>query len=193
MDNEFFNLLEEMANIPGFPCDYHNSEHAFDSAIITANQKAEQLTDYVMNTPFEKNTEMPGYLKSQIINRVHQPDVQQIVNTPTQRHPISKQLELFFYSCKVAGAVAAAFIMMLTTSATGEWRKDNNSKLSDIRISVQNTETDNPANFDGAASTSNGTEKKGIHITEHLNKGSSLFTCWLQNISDRMVNGNGEQ
>lgn len=193
MDEEFLKLLEEMANVPDFPHEPEKPESFLDASTATANQKAEQLADYATNTSFKKDTVMPAYLKSQIINRVHQPDIQRIVNNPTPKKPISKQLELFFYSCKVAGAVAAAFAIMITASATKQWIQENDNKLSDNPFTLTNPAPGDQPGSSDTKSEKTDTDRNTIRITESFSKGSSAFTSWLQNISNLLVNGSNDE
>ena len=179
MDEEFLKLLEEMANTTDFPYEYEDTKKIPDESYITADKKAEQLINYVRDTSTMDDNAMPAYLKSQIINRIHQPDIQRIVNIPDKKRPISKRLELFFYSCKVAGAVAAAFVMMITASATRQWAQKDNMAADDTihdnsKESALDSENDNPS----------------ASIAEYLDKGSSLFTNWLQDIPNALLNKN---
>lgn len=178
MDETFLKLLQEMANMPDVPCDSHEPENPVNASAIAANQKAEQLDDYVTDTSFGTDATMPAYLKSQIIDRVHQPDIRHATERSTPKSPISKRLELFFYSCKVAGAVAAAFAIMIASAATQQWIRENDSSFS---FGASNT------GRQWNSRTTN-TEKSTIRITENLGKSSSAFTGWLQTISDFLVN-----
>lgn len=187
MDETFLKLLQEMANMPDFPCEPETPENFLNVSTTAANQKAEQLVDHITSTSFETDTVMPAYLKSQITNRVHQPDILRITDSPTPKKPVSRQLELFFYSCKVAGAVAAAFVIMITTSATTQWIRKNDGSLNDSPFSFSISDTGRQWN---TKTDNTNTEKSTIHITESFRKGSSAFTNWLQNISDFLVNSN---
>ncbi len=192
MDEEFLKLLQEMANIPDFPSE-PQAENFLDASTTAANQKAEQLADYVSNTSFKNDAEIPAYLKNQILNRVHQPDIQRIVNSPTPKKPYSKQLELFFYSCKVAGAVAAAFAIMISSSLTRQWMQENGNKLIESPTAFTASDTGSPSSTSDTKPDKANADGNTIRITEHFNKGSSAFTSWLQNISDFLVNGKKEE
>ena len=194
MDEEFLKLLEEMANTTDFPYEYRDTRKIPDESYITADKKAEQLINYVRDTSTMDDNAMPAYLKSQIINRIHQPDIQRIVNIPDKKRPISKRLELFFYSCKVAGAVAAAFVMMITASATRQWAQENNVIT---ETATQWAQKDNQAaddtihdKFNKKSSLDSKKDNPSTGITEYFDKGSSLFTNWLQDIPNTLRNRN---
>lgn len=193
MDEEFLKLLEEMANTTDFPYEYEDTKKIPDESYITADKKAEQLINYVRDTSTMDDNAMPAYLKSKIINRIHQPDIQRIVNIPDKKRSISKRLELFFYSCKVAGAVAAAFVMMITASATRQWAQENNVIT---KTSTQWAQKDNMAADDTIHDNSKESAldsenaNPSASIAEYLDKGSSLFTNWLQDIPNALLNKN---
>ena len=184
MDEEFLKLLEEMANVKDFPLEHQNSGSFSNANHIWADKKTEELINYISDTSTPDDHTMPAYLKSQIINRVHQPDIQRIVNNPDVKRPISKQLELFFYSCKVACAVAAAFAIMITSAITKQ-------RIQDVSIpsdnSLQWTQEDNRDAQD-TKEKQGSKEKKLPGIAESFGKGSSTFTNWLQGISDTLLN-----
>ena len=194
MDEEFLKLLEEMANTTDFPYEYEDTKKIPDESYITADKKAEQLINYVRDTSTMDDNAMPAYLKSQIINRIHQPDIQRIVNIPDKKRPISKRLELFFYSCKVAGAVAAAFVMMITASATRQWAQENNviTKTSSQWAQKDNMAADDTIHdkFNKKSSLDSKKDNPSTGITEYFDKGSSLFTNWLQDIPNALLNKN---
>lgn len=194
MDEEFLKLLEEMANTTDFPYEYRDIRKIPDESYVTADEKADQLINYVTDTSTIDDNAMPAYLKSQIMNRIHQPDIQRIVNNPDKKRPISKQLELFFYSCKVAGAVAAAFVMMITASATRQWAQENNVIT---ETATQWAQKDNQAaddtihdKFNKKSSLDSKKDNPSTGITEYFDKGSSLFTNWLQDIPNTLRNRN---
>ena len=194
MDEEFLKLLEEMANVTDFPYEYRDTRKIPDESYITADKKAEQLINYVRDTSTMDDNAMPAYLKSQIINRIHQPDIHRIVNIPDKKRPISKRLELFFYSCKVAGAVAAAFVMMITASATRQWAQENNviTKTSSQWAQKDNMAADDTIHdkFNKKSSLDSKKDNPSTGITEYFDKGSSLFTNWLQDIPNTLRNRN---
>lgn len=184
MDEEFFKLLEEMANAKEFPLEHQMSGSFSDTTHISANTKAEDLINYVSDSSTMDDHTMPAYLKSQIINRVHQPDIQRIVNSPDAKRSISKQLELFFYSCKVACAVAAAFVIMITTAVTKQRMQEDSISS---KNTVQRMQEENKTTRDGKEKRpSKGNTSPGI--AESFGKGSSTFTNWLQDISDTLIN-----
>lgn len=168
MDSEFIKLLSTMA-------DAGISDDNRQEALKSANQLEHWVLENQQKQSFEPDTKdtvqdikMPAYLKEQIITRSQQPDIQ--VLTTSKR--ISRRMELFLYGCKVAAAVAASLVIMVTTAIT---QNQINSLPQADTSSL--TQTENEIDVSGT-------------IMEHLNGSSEQITSWLQNFSSNIMKPN---
>lgn len=166
MDSEFMKLLCEMAQ-------EQFDEESFRKAADIADRLEQQaflepaghksLPDW-HDSP--SGIRMPAYLKEQIITRTAQPDMQ--IHAAPRR--FSKRMELFIYSCKVAAAVAACLVMIVTFSSTQGF----------ISSLPKQTESLLETDF---------TENTLHSIVNKLNNGSRNITGWLQNLSSDIMDG----
>lgn len=154
MEPEFLKLLSQMAE-----------EELTKDNISNAAHTANQLEQFIAADSSVEHTFMPSYLKEQIINRAHQPDIHFEKNT--KKFP--KQLELFLFSCKVTAAVAASLLIMVTATAT-------QSKLSCTDALQAGLFQSKKTDIDVSDT-----------IMKHLNNGSLQITSWLQSVSTTIM------
>ena len=64
MDEEFLKLLEEMANVTDFPYEYRDTRKIPDESYVTADEKAEQLINYVTDTSTMDDNAMPAHFQT---------------------------------------------------------------------------------------------------------------------------------
>lgn len=154
MDSEFLKMLSQMAE-----------EELTKDNISNATHTANQLEQLIAADSSSEHTFMPSYLKEQIINRAHQPDIQ----LEKSSKKIPKQLELFIFSCKVSAAVAASILIMATATVT-------QSKFTSSDVLKSDSQQCKKADVDIPDT-----------VMEHLNNGSLMVTSWLQSLSTTIM------
>ena len=167
MNSEFIELLSKMAETD---LTTNNLPEAKKNVVELETFLIQETDEHTKQDKCSSlPNKMPAYLKEQIITRTKQPDMQMF---PTPKR-FSKRLELFFYGCKVTGAVAASLMIMFATTITQtqiHTRSPEDNRLTQKERSLHTNE-----------------ETVSSTITKQLSSSSQYITTWLKNFSSTLL------